>query len=79
MWDRDDGPYGPQLLAAAHAEPRLRRLFPWTGMGEVHWVAGPLRIESVGPAATPEQAVAMVLDRLPPDCGPAFFGTRDEL
>ncbi|MEV6479778.1 DUF6193 family natural product biosynthesis protein [Streptomyces sp. NPDC051576] len=100
---RDDGRVRPDLLAAAFAEPRLRQLFPWTGMGELHfsrctenpwtwdipyvlpaaegeyWVAGPLRTETVGPAATPRQAVTMVLGRLPPDCGPAFVGTRDEL
>ncbi|MFJ5900130.1 DUF6193 family natural product biosynthesis protein [Streptomyces sp. NPDC093064] len=47
--------------------------------GGKYLVAGPLRIESVGPAATPEQAVAMVVDRLPPGCGPAFVGTPEEL
>nr|WP_324612626.1 DUF6193 family natural product biosynthesis protein [Streptomyces scabiei] len=39
----------------------------------------PLRDQSVGPAATSQQAVTMVVDRLPPDCGPAFVGTREEL
>src|SRR5689334_16949167 len=29
---RDDGRVRPELLAAAYAEPRLRQLFPWTGM-----------------------------------------------
>ncbi|MFE3187186.1 DUF6193 family natural product biosynthesis protein [Streptomyces violascens] len=43
-----------------------------------YWVSWLLRIESVGPAATPQQAVAMVLDHLPPNCGPAVVGTRDE-
>ncbi|WP_407701433.1 DUF6193 family natural product biosynthesis protein [Thermomonospora echinospora] len=92
-----------ELLDAAYAEPRLRQLFPWTGMGELHfsrctnprwtwdipyvarakgggyWVEGPLRSESVGLAATPEQAIAMVVDRLPPGCGPAFVGSPEEL
>ncbi|MEU6484415.1 DUF6193 family natural product biosynthesis protein [Streptomyces sp. NPDC046887] len=99
---RDDGRVRPELLEAAYAEPRLRQLFPWTGMGELHFsrctgwgwtwdipyvmpngdvylVAGPLRTQVVGPAATAPQAVAMVLDRLPADCGPAFAGTPEEL
>ncbi|MET7912016.1 DUF6193 family natural product biosynthesis protein [Streptomyces avermitilis] len=98
-----DGRVRPELLEAAYAEPRLRQLFPWTGMGELHfsrctewpwawdipyiqpaaegayWVSGPLRSESVGLAATPQEAVTMVVDRLPPNCGPAFVGTREEL
>lgn len=98
-----DGRVRPELLEAAYAEPRLRQLFPWTGMGELHfsrctgqrwtwdipyiqpaaggeyWVSGPLRSESVGPAATPEQAVTMVVERLPSGCGPAFVGTPEEL
>ncbi|MFD8420884.1 DUF6193 family natural product biosynthesis protein [Streptomyces sp. NPDC059466] len=100
---RDDGRVRPELLEAAYAEPRLRQLFPWTGMGELHfsrctewpwawdvayiqpategeyWVSGPLRSESVGPAATAQEAVMMVVDRLPPHCGPALAGTREEL
>jgi Family of unknown function (DUF6193) len=100
---REDGRVRPELLEAAYAEPHLRQLFPWTGMGELHfsrctgqrwtwdipyilpaaegtyWVAGPLRTESVGPAATARDAVAMVVDRLPPGCGPAFVGTPEEL
>ncbi|MEV0375959.1 DUF6193 family natural product biosynthesis protein [Streptomyces sp. NPDC050636] len=100
---RIDGRVRPELLEAAYAEPRLRQLFPWTGMGELHFsrctefpctwdipyippaaegeyrVSGPLRSESVGPAATPQQAVTMVVDRLPPNCGPAFVGTPEEL
>ncbi|MEU8509813.1 DUF6193 family natural product biosynthesis protein [Streptomyces brevispora] len=95
---RGDGRVRPELLEAAYAEPRLRHLFPWTGMGELHfsrctewpwawdvpyiqpaangeyWVSGPLRSESVGPAVTPQQAVTMVVDRLPPNCGPALVG-----
>ncbi|MFE5162987.1 DUF6193 family natural product biosynthesis protein [Streptomyces sp. NPDC056697] len=100
---RADGRVRPELLEAAYAEPRLRQLFPWTGMGELHfsrcteqrwtwdipyiqpaaeggyWVSGPLRTESVGPAATSAQAVTMVVERLPPGCGPAFVGTPEEL
>ncbi|MEV0263874.1 DUF6193 family natural product biosynthesis protein [Streptomyces sp. NPDC050617] len=100
---RDDGRVCPLLLEAAYAEPRLRQLFPWTGMGELHfsrctewdwtsdipyiqpaadnsyWVSGPLRTQTVGPAATPEEAVAMVVERLPPGSGPAFAGTPEEL
>ncbi|WP_433357518.1 DUF6193 family natural product biosynthesis protein [Microtetraspora malaysiensis] len=100
---RADGRVRPELLDAAYAEPRLRQLFPWTGMGELHFsrctsprwtwdvpyiapaaggsytVLGPSRSKTVGPAATPAQAVAMVVEHLPPDCGPAFVGTPEEL
>ncbi|MGW2490028.1 DUF6193 family natural product biosynthesis protein [Streptomyces sp. NPDC001606] len=100
---RADGRVRPELLEAAYAEPRLRQLFPWTGMGELHfsrctewpgtwdipyiqpaadgryWVSGPSRSQHVGPAATAQQAVAMVVERLPADAGAAFVGTREEL
>ncbi|MEU7011870.1 DUF6193 family natural product biosynthesis protein [Streptomyces sp. NPDC046332] len=100
---RDDGRVRPALLEAAYAEPRLRQLFPWTGMGELHfsrcteqrwtwdipyiqlagdgtyWVSGPLRSETVGPAATAQDAIAMVVQHLPAGCGPAFVGTPEEL
>jgi Family of unknown function (DUF6193) len=100
---RDDGRVRAELLDAAYAEPRLRRLFPWTGMGELHfsrctgkrwtwdipyiqpvagggyWVSGPSRDQTVGPAASAREAVAMVVARLPPGCGPAFVGTPEEL
>ncbi|MGV9291925.1 DUF6193 family natural product biosynthesis protein [Streptomyces sp. NPDC003719] len=100
---RDDGRVRVELLEAACAEPRLRQLFPWTGMGELHfsrctewpwtwdipyiqpaaggtyWVSGPRRSETVGPAATAQEAVAMVVRRLPAGCGPAFLGTAEEL
>ncbi|MEV6009883.1 DUF6193 family natural product biosynthesis protein [Streptomyces sp. NPDC051976] len=42
-------------------------------------VAGPSRSEVVGPAATAEAAVATVVERLPPGCGPAFIGNKHEL
>ncbi|MFI1154952.1 DUF6193 family natural product biosynthesis protein [Streptomyces sp. NPDC020817] len=32
-----DGRVRPELLEAAYAEARLRQLFPWTGMGELHF------------------------------------------
>lgn len=100
---RDDGRVRGDLLEAAYAEPRLRQLFPWTGMGELHfsrcaekrwiwdipyiqpatertyWVSGPLRNEAVGPAATAQDAIAMVLERLRAGCGLAFVGTPEEL
>jgi hypothetical protein len=100
---RDDGRVRAELLEAAYAEPRLRQLFAWTGMGELHlsrcteqrwtwdiphiqpaaggtyWVSGPLRSESVGPAATAQEAIAMVVERLPAGYGPAFVGTPEEL
>ncbi|WP_330462165.1 MULTISPECIES: DUF6193 family natural product biosynthesis protein [unclassified Streptomyces] len=34
---RDDGRVRAELLVAAYAEPSLRQLFPWTGMGELHF------------------------------------------
>lgn len=34
---RDDGRVRAELLEAAAAEPRLRELFAWTGMGELHF------------------------------------------
>ncbi|MFJ8096557.1 DUF6193 family natural product biosynthesis protein [Streptomyces griseofuscus] len=100
---RDDGRVRVELSEAAYAEPRLRQLFPWTGMGELHfsrcterrwtwdipyiqpaaggtyWVSGPLRSQTVGPATTAQEAIAMVVERLPAGCGPAFLGTPEEL
>ncbi|MEU6394363.1 DUF6193 family natural product biosynthesis protein [Streptomyces sp. NPDC046939] len=100
---RDDGRVRAELIEAAYAQPCLRQLFPWTGMGELHfsrctkwrwtwdipyiqptaegayWVSGPAREESVGPAATAHEAIAMVVGRLPAHCGPAFAGTPEEL
>lgn len=52
-------------------------ILPVAGGG--YLVAGPLRTESVGRAATVEEAIAMVVGRLPPGCGPAFDGTPEEL
>ncbi|GAA3767790.1 DUF6193 family natural product biosynthesis protein [Streptomyces chiangmaiensis] len=100
---RADNRVHAELIDAAYAEPRLRQLFPWTGMAELHfsrctghpwtwdipyiqpalgggyWVSGPLRDEAVGPAATATHAIATVVKRLPPDCGPAFVGGPKEL
>ncbi|WP_425547275.1 DUF6193 family natural product biosynthesis protein [Actinocorallia aurantiaca] len=100
---RNGGGVRTELIDAAYAEPRLRELFPWTGMGELHFsrctgnrwtwdipyigptrdggycVEGPLRTETVGSAADAAQAVAMVVERLPANCGPAFIGTPEEL
>lgn len=96
-----------ELVAAAYAEPRLRELFPWVGMWELHFsrcteqrwtwdvpyigpsaagrdhtgpysVDGPSRTQKAGEAATAQQAVAMVVERLPEGCGPAFAGTPAE-
>jgi hypothetical protein len=97
-WRYVDG----DVVRAAHAEPGLRQLFPWVGMGELHFsrciespwtwdvpyirpqpggrfrVEGPSRTEFIGEADSVEAAVAMVVDRLPPDCGPAVVN-RDVL
>ncbi|UGQ14737.1 DUF6193 family natural product biosynthesis protein [Yinghuangia sp. ASG 101] len=91
------------MLRTAYAHPRLQVLFPWMGMGELHFswcteqpwtwdipyiaptsdgrflVAGPLRSQIVGHADSAHDAVAMVVDRLPPECGKAFVGTPAEL
>ncbi|MET9514695.1 DUF6193 family natural product biosynthesis protein [Streptomyces sp. NPDC002994] len=109
----DDADYvSADLVAAAYAEPRLRELFPWVGMGELHFsrcteerwtwdvpyirpmaggrdhtgpgpysVEGPSRIQTIhraGKAETAQRAVAMVVERLPEGCGPAFAGTPEE-
>jgi Family of unknown function (DUF6193) len=100
---RRDGRIRDELVDAAYGEPCLRQLFPWTGMGELHFsrcteprwtgdtpyiqpvqgggylVSGPLRTDSVGPAATPEDVIAMVVTRLPANAGPAFVGTPEQL
>ncbi|MFF4763323.1 DUF6193 family natural product biosynthesis protein [Streptomyces sp. NPDC001292] len=60
---------------------------PWTcdipyiqpALGGGYQVSGPLRDETVGPAATAAHAVAMVVERLPSGCGPAFVGNPKEL
>ncbi|MGI5401904.1 DUF6193 family natural product biosynthesis protein [Streptomyces sp. CA-135486] len=41
--------------------------------------AGPYDTEWIGDASTAQEAVAMVVERLPPGCGPAFIGTPEEL
>ncbi|MFI0780318.1 DUF6193 family natural product biosynthesis protein [Streptomyces sp. NPDC021212] len=98
----DSGPFSALVLASS-AQPLLRRLYPWTGMWELHFsrcteprytwdipyvapsydrrfrVDGPSRSESVGEARSVDEALAMVIDRLPPGCGPAFVGTPQEL
>ncbi|MGW8364544.1 DUF6193 family natural product biosynthesis protein [Streptomyces wedmorensis] len=97
-----------ELVAAAYAEPRLRQLFPWVGMWELHfsrcieqrwtwdvpyigptaagpghtgpyYVEGPSRTQKIGRADTAQEAIAMVVERLPSHCGPAFNGTPEEL
>ncbi|MFB7334519.1 DUF6193 family natural product biosynthesis protein [Streptomyces adustus] len=49
------------------------------GIEGTYWVLGPLRSQWVGQVATVQEAIATVVDRLPPDCGPAFVGTPEEL
>ena len=39
----------------------------------------PSRTQKIGEADTAQDAVAMVIERLPANCGPAFNGTPDEL
>ena len=47
--------------------------------GGRYLVAGPSRSQIVGEADTAEEAVALVVDGLPPGCGPAVVGGREEL
>ncbi|MGK5638071.1 DUF6193 family natural product biosynthesis protein [Streptomyces sp. URMC 126] len=92
------------LVREASAQPPLRRLYPWTGMWELHFsrcteirftwdipyigvvgegryrVEGPLRSSPrVAETDSARAAVAMVVERLPPGCGPAFAGSAAEL
>jgi hypothetical protein len=97
-----------ELVAAAYAEPKLRQLFPWVGMWELHfsrcteprwtwdvpyigpaaagldhtgpyYVEGPSRTQKIGETDTAQEAIAIVVERLPANCGPAFVGTPEEL
>ncbi|MFJ8927320.1 DUF6193 family natural product biosynthesis protein [Streptomyces sp. NPDC102364] len=93
-----------ELVLAAHSEPLLRQLHPWTGMWELHfsrcteirytwdvhyigtlgdgryYIEGPSRTSPrIAEADSAQAAVAMVIDRLPSRCGPAFIGTAEEL
>ncbi|MBP8535622.1 hypothetical protein GWI24_21420 [Streptomyces sp. MK37H] len=93
-----------EMVRAAHAEPLLRQLYPWTGMWELHfsrctdprpswdipyigilrdgryYVEGPHRSSPrIAETDSAKTAVAMVIERLPPGCGPAFVGTAEEL
>ncbi|MFH9015596.1 DUF6193 family natural product biosynthesis protein [Streptomyces sp. NPDC017943] len=47
--------------------------------GGRYLAAGPSRGQIVGEADTAEEAVALVVDALPPGCGPAVIGRRKEL
>lgn len=91
------------LVEVAHAEPRLRQLYPFTSHWSLHFsactgfpftwvvpfvdplrdgryrVCGPNRGTVIGEADTAEQAVALVLSRLPADIGPAVEGTARDL
>lgn len=42
-------------------------------------ISGPYDTERIGDVSTAQEGVAMVVDRLPPGCGPAFIGTQEEL
>ncbi|MEU1283223.1 DUF6193 family natural product biosynthesis protein [Kitasatospora sp. NPDC005856] len=89
-------------VAAARAEPRLRRLFPRTSHYDPHFSlsASSPRVHEGLPhartredgrylvgrwhepgapdtATTPEEAVALLVDRLPPDLGPLFNHPED--
>ncbi|WP_399143907.1 DUF6193 family natural product biosynthesis protein [Streptomyces sp. MK7] len=62
-------------------EPRWTWDIPYIAPGAkgTYWVLGPLRSEWVGQVATVQEAITLVVDRLPPACGPAFMGTPEEL
>ncbi|MFF2546452.1 DUF6193 family natural product biosynthesis protein [Kitasatospora sp. NPDC058063] len=109
-WLQHDIGHGPgscndglvRLLKAARAEPRLRRLFPWTSHYNLHfslstsfpWAAAgvpfavpqdgggyqihrPGGSEVLGTPATPAEAVALLVEHLPPDLGPVFNHPAD--
>ncbi|MFY1677373.1 DUF6193 family natural product biosynthesis protein [Streptomyces sp. WMMC905] len=92
-----------EMVRMAYEVPRLRQLYPWAGMWELHFsrcteprhtwdipyiapekdggyrIEGPSRGQHVGEAATVSEAVAMVVERLPEGCAPAFIGNAAEL
>jgi hypothetical protein len=95
---RANGRPHEELLEQAHAHPRLRQLFPWTGMGRLHFSCaekrrtwghllqaarregyvldlGAVAHAGGGVGGTAAQEIAMVVEWLPPGCGPAFAGT----
>ncbi|WP_254211829.1 DUF6193 family natural product biosynthesis protein [Streptomyces sp. ADI95-16] len=47
--------------------------------GGRYLVVGPSRSQIVGEADTAEEAIALVVGGLPPGCGPAIVGRREEL
>ncbi|MGW5355105.1 DUF6193 family natural product biosynthesis protein [Streptomyces sp. NPDC004031] len=90
------GPFA-ELVLRAHAEPRLRQLYPWAGMWELHfsrcteiphtwdipyigtlrdrryYVEGPSRTSPrIAETDSAQAAVAVVVDRLPPDEPPTW-------
>ncbi|MGW1996056.1 DUF6193 family natural product biosynthesis protein [Embleya sp. NPDC001921] len=91
------------LVVAARAEPRLRRLYPFTSHATLclssctrypYTIAVPpveplhdgrfrVRVprsrDVIGVTDTAEEAIALVLDHLPADVGPAVAGTADDL
>ncbi|MCX5416331.1 DUF6193 family natural product biosynthesis protein [Streptomyces sp. NBC_00059] len=79
----------PSIPRATRSRRKVGRPFAETGesatnyiqtvKGGGYWVSGPLRTESVGPAATAKDAIAMVITRLPANAGPAFVGTPEQL
>ncbi|MFE7076481.1 DUF6193 family natural product biosynthesis protein [Streptomyces sp. NPDC057620] len=56
-----------------------RHPFIQPAAGGTYWVSGLLRTQTVGPALTAQDAIVMVVQRLPAGCGPAFPGAPEEL
>ncbi|MGW5449472.1 DUF6193 family natural product biosynthesis protein [Streptomyces asiaticus] len=64
-WTSDVPYIGPTAAGPDHSGP--------------YYVEGPSRTQKIGRADTAQKAVAMVVERLPSNCGPAFHGTSEEL
>ncbi|MEV7882224.1 DUF6193 family natural product biosynthesis protein [Streptomyces microflavus] len=72
---------GRELLLSRCTEQRWtwEILYIEPATGGTCWVSCPLRSETVGSTATAQGAIAMMVQHLPADCGPAVLGILEEL